>query len=63
MNEIKIIQGDTYEAELEINGLEDLSVIEKCLFSSSYLGILYRVLTLQQVVYFIKNFNEVKHEL
>ena len=37
MSNIVIIQGDTYEAELEIIGLTDLSVIEKCVFTCSYL--------------------------
>ena len=38
-NEIIIIQGDSYQAELDINGLIDVSVVDKCIFSSAYLGI------------------------
>ena len=38
-NEIIIIQGDSYQAELNINGLVDISVVDKCIFSSDYLGI------------------------
>ena len=38
-NEIVIIQGDSYEAELDIKGLIDVSVVEKCIFSSNYLGV------------------------
>ena len=39
MNEISIIQGDSYEATLEISGLTNVSIVDKCVFSSSYLGI------------------------
>lgn len=31
-NEIIIIQGDSYQAELNINGLIDVSVVDKCIF-------------------------------
>lgn len=37
MNGINIIQGDTYEAELEVEGLDDISLIEKCVFSCCFL--------------------------
>lgn len=33
MEEIKIIQGDTYEAKLKCTGIDDLSIIEKIFFS------------------------------
>lgn len=39
MNDIFIIQGDTYEANLNIVGIESISVIEKCVFSCQYFGI------------------------
>lgn len=39
MNDIIIIQGDTYEAELTINGLDTLDVVEKCIFSCKYLDL------------------------
>ena len=37
MNDIFIIQGDTYEADLTIIGLESIDVVEKCVFSCKYL--------------------------
>ena len=33
MEEIKIIQGDTYEAKMRCIGIDDLSIIEKIFFS------------------------------
>lgn len=37
MNNISIIKGDTYEADLTIVGLENLEVVDKCVFSCKYL--------------------------
>ena len=39
MNNIELIQGDTYETTLEIDGLEDFSLLEKVAFSSADLGL------------------------
>ena len=38
-NRIEIIQGDTYETTLEINGLNDLSLIKAVTITSEELGI------------------------
>lgn len=38
-NRIELIQGDTYETTLEIEGLEDFSLLEKVTFSSADLGL------------------------
>lgn len=37
-NRIELIQGDTYETALEINGLTDFTIIDKVTFSSADLG-------------------------
>lgn len=39
LQEIKIIQGDSYYADVEITGLADDQSIEQLYFSSNYLGI------------------------
>ena len=39
MDEIRIIQGDTYEAKLRWTGIDDVSIIEKVVFSCKDLGI------------------------
>lgn len=39
LQEIKIIQGDSFFAEVEISGLADDQSIEQLYFSSNYLGI------------------------
>lgn len=38
-NRIELIQGDTYETTLEIEGLEDFSLLEKVTFSSADLDL------------------------
>lgn len=39
MDEIKIIQGDTYEAKLKCTGIEDFSIIDKIFFSCADLSV------------------------
>lgn len=38
-NEIEIIQGDSFEATLTINGLTDLSAVSRVCFASDFFGI------------------------
>lgn len=38
-NEIEIIQGDSFEATLTINGLADFSVVSKVCFASNYFNV------------------------